>query len=64
MGLNMGKLFGEPQVAKEGLDELAALVNSGVARPVIDRVFPFSEAARAHERLERRENVGKVVLVP
>ncbi len=64
MGLNMGQLFDEPGVIKSGLDELATLIEAGVIRPVIDQVFPFSQAAKAHERIERRENVGKVVLVP
>jgi NADPH2:quinone reductase len=33
-------------------------------RPLIDRVFTFAEAAKAHERMERGENIGKIVLVP
>ena len=33
-------------------------------RPIIDRVFGFAEAPQAHERMERGENVGKIVLVP
>ena len=33
-------------------------------RPIIDRVFTFAEAPQAHERMERGENVGKIVLVP
>jgi NADPH:quinone reductase-like Zn-dependent oxidoreductase len=64
MGLNMGQLFDEPAVIKSGLDELVVLIETGVIRPVIDQVFPFSRASNAHERIERRENVGKVVLVP
>jgi NADPH2:quinone reductase len=31
-------------------------------RPVIDRVFPLREAARAHEYLENASTIGKVVL--
>lgn len=31
-------------------------------RPVIDQVFPLSEARAAHQRLERKEQFGKVVL--
>ncbi|HEY7398512.1 MAG TPA: zinc-binding dehydrogenase [Gaiellaceae bacterium] len=38
------------------------LVASGKARPVVDRVFPLAEAAAAHERLERGEQLGKIVL--
>jgi putative PIG3 family NAD(P)H quinone oxidoreductase len=32
--------------------------------PVIDRLFTFSQAAQAHERLESHDHIGKVVLVP
>jgi NADPH:quinone reductase len=32
--------------------------------PVVDSVFTFSDAARAHERLESSEHIGKIVLVP
>jgi NADPH:quinone reductase-like Zn-dependent oxidoreductase len=38
------------------------LVSSGRARPVVDRVFPLSEARVAHERLEAGEQFGKIVL--
>jgi NADPH:quinone reductase-like Zn-dependent oxidoreductase len=32
-------------------------------RPVIDRVYPLAEVRAAHERLENKEQFGKVVLV-
>ena len=38
------------------------LIGSGTVRPVIDRVLPMAEAARAHRVLEAGENVGKVLL--
>ncbi|WP_406201367.1 NAD(P)H-quinone oxidoreductase [Kitasatospora sp. NBC_01560] len=38
------------------------LVESGVVRPVIDRVLPLSGAADGHRALEAGEQVGKVVL--
>ncbi len=38
------------------------LIASGRARPVVDAVFPLAEAAAAHERLERGEQLGKIVL--
>jgi len=38
------------------------LVSSGRARPIVDRVFPLSEARSAHERLEAGEQLGKIVL--
>ncbi len=33
-------------------------------KPVIDRVYPLDEIRAAHERLERKEQFGKVVLRP
>jgi NADPH:quinone reductase-like Zn-dependent oxidoreductase len=38
------------------------LVASGRAKPVIDTVYPLSEARAAHERLEAGEQLGKIVL--
>lgn len=32
--------------------------------PVIDSIFTFSQAVKAHERLESSEHIGKIVLVP
>lgn len=38
------------------------LVAEGKIRPVIDRAFPFTEAAEAHRRMEAGAHVGKIVL--
>jgi NADPH:quinone reductase-like Zn-dependent oxidoreductase len=38
------------------------LVSSGRVRPIVDSVFPLAEARAAHERLERGEQFGKIVL--
>lgn len=38
------------------------LVAEGKIRPVIDRTFPFTEAAEAHRRMEAGAHVGKIVL--
>jgi NADPH:quinone reductase-like Zn-dependent oxidoreductase len=38
------------------------LVATGRARPVVDEVFPLAEAAAAHERMERGEQLGKIIL--
>jgi putative PIG3 family NAD(P)H quinone oxidoreductase len=42
--------------------EVWPLVASGAVRPVIDAVVPMSDVVRAHERLERGDVVGKIVL--
>jgi len=38
------------------------LIAAGRARPVVDEVFPLAEIAAAHERLERGEQLGKIIL--
>jgi putative PIG3 family NAD(P)H quinone oxidoreductase len=47
-------------------DEIARTVwpyvEGGRLRPVIDSTFPLTETARAHERMESGEHVGKIVL--
>lgn len=35
---------------------------SGELRPLIDRVFPLDGVREAHERMERNQNLGKIVL--
>jgi len=47
-------------------DEIARavwpFVEAGQLRPALDRVFPFEQAAAAHQRMEAGEHVGKIVL--
>jgi len=38
------------------------LIESGRVAPVMDRVFPLTDAAEAHRRMETSEHVGKIVL--
>src|SRR3989440_3469919 len=42
--------------------EIVRLLGAGELRPIVDRVFPFSEARGAFERLERGEQLGKSVV--
>jgi NADPH:quinone reductase-like Zn-dependent oxidoreductase len=44
------------------LQEALKLVFRRQVKPVIDRVFPLEEIRAAHERLENKEQFGKVVL--
>ncbi|MEI7706003.1 MAG: medium chain dehydrogenase/reductase family protein [Deltaproteobacteria bacterium] len=63
-GVNMGHLWGEPEMVLGEFRALLGLFQEGRIRPRIDSVFRFEEAARAHERLQGRASVGKVLLVP
>lgn len=53
-------LFMHPSGAE--LAELARLVDAGIVRPVVDRVFPFAEIAEAMAYLETGRAKGKVVV--
>ncbi len=44
------------------LHSALGLVFRGAIRPVIDRVYPLREIRAAHQRLEDREQFGKIVL--
>lgn len=49
-------------LADELFREVWPLVENGELRPVMDKTFPLSEAAEAHQRMEAGEHVGKIVL--
>jgi NADPH:quinone reductase-like Zn-dependent oxidoreductase len=55
-------VYGSTMGTRDDFEAVYELVASGRAKPVIDEVFPLSEAAAAHERLERGEQLGKIVL--
>jgi NADPH:quinone reductase-like Zn-dependent oxidoreductase len=44
--------------------EMLKHVFSGRLKPVVDKAFPLSEVRAAHERLEKSEQFGKVILKP
>ena len=60
-GVNLGHLWDEVELLGSHLDELVKLVKAGVVRPRVDLVVPLSRAAEAHQRIQSRGNVGKVV---
>ncbi|MCU7826862.1 NADP-dependent oxidoreductase [Kitasatospora sp. DSM 101779] len=45
-----------------GLREIAALVERGALKPVVETVLPLAEAAKAHEIGEQGRTTGKIVL--
>ncbi|HEX2257366.1 MAG TPA: zinc-binding dehydrogenase, partial [Afifellaceae bacterium] len=38
------------------------LIAEGKYRPVMDKTFPLSDAAGAHERMESGSHIGKIIL--
>jgi NADPH:quinone reductase-like Zn-dependent oxidoreductase len=57
-------VIGSTMGSKGELFQVLRLVEEGRLRPVLDRVLPLAEAAAAQQALARREQFGKIVLVP
>ncbi|HXW57750.1 MAG TPA: zinc-binding dehydrogenase [Candidatus Cybelea sp.] len=55
-------ILGSYMGGKAELFPVLELVGRGALKPVIDTTMPLAEAAKAHRRLEHREQFGKVVL--
>jgi zinc-binding alcohol dehydrogenase/oxidoreductase len=55
-------IYGSTMGTRADFAGVLELVASGQARPVVDEVFPLEEARAAHERMERAEQFGKIVL--
>ena len=54
----------DPAKNRAHCEQLFAWIAEGKLTPAIDAVLPFSEAASALTRIERREVMGKLVLRP
>jgi len=50
------------QIAAALRTEVWPLLDRGVVKPVIHRVFPLADAAEAHRLMESSEHIGKIVL--
>jgi NADPH:quinone reductase-like Zn-dependent oxidoreductase len=55
-------LLGSTMSTRREFAQVMDLVFAGKLKPVIDRVYPLAEARAAHERMEKGENLGKIVL--
>jgi NADPH:quinone reductase-like Zn-dependent oxidoreductase len=61
-GVNVGHLWHETEKVRGWMIEILAGVTEGWLRPHVDRSFKFEEAPLAHQYIEERRNIGKVVL--
>lgn len=57
-------LIGSSMGTRADFARVMALVFEGKFKPVIDQTFALKDARAAHERMERGENFGKIILVP
>ena len=69
--LHLGLLFSQQKEIygvfmgnKEDMREIVTVLNRGLIRPVVDRVFPLQDAAEAHRAMEETNFFGKLILAP
>lgn len=64
VGVMLGFYLQDKLKAREGMERVLHWLRLGVVRPIVGEVHPLAEAGKAQHRLETRQTVGKVVLVP
>lgn len=50
------------EVTRRFASQALELFDRGLLQPVVDRVFPMEDVRHVHERMEKNENVGKILL--
>jgi NADPH:quinone reductase-like Zn-dependent oxidoreductase len=55
---------GRPELYEQWRQELWCMFAEGTLKPAVHAEFTLEDAAKAHEAIERRANLGKVVLRP
>lgn len=63
-GLNVGHLWDERAQLAPIMQMLIAELSAGRLKPLVAKTFPLESAADAHRFIQRRANIGKVVLTP
>jgi len=64
-GFYLGRLLRHaPELVGESVGELLGLWQTGAFSPLVGAELPLDEVEQAHELVESRRSVGKVVLVP
>lgn len=58
------EILGSTMSNRSEFEEVMRLVFSGALKPVVDSVLKLEDIRAAHERMERGEHFGKIVLVP
>src|SRR5215212_1833686 len=60
-GLNLGHMWHEPEKIAIWMRDILRGVEEGWVQPYVDQAFLFDEVGKAHQYLEARKNIGKVV---
>lgn len=64
IGLHWGRLWEQIDIQRPWVEQIVRWYDEALFRPHVDRIFKFRDAADAHDYIQDRKNVGKVLLVP
>jgi NADPH:quinone reductase-like Zn-dependent oxidoreductase len=62
IGVNLGRLQSRGALLQREIEEVFRLYSAGKIKPVIAKAFPLAQAAAAHQYIQERKNIGKVIL--
>ncbi|MDH6113754.1 NADPH2:quinone reductase [Kitasatospora sp. MAP12-15] len=57
-------LYNRPEAIAAGQRDLLDMITSGRVRPIVHERLPLEDAAKAHELMQARTHLGKIVLIP
>jgi NADPH:quinone reductase-like Zn-dependent oxidoreductase len=63
IGVNLGHLWEQSALLRQAMDTLLRLYQQDQLAPVIAETFPLTQAVKAHQYLQERRNIGKVLLL-
>ncbi len=62
IGVHIGRLM--PETIRQEYEALLKLFSEGRINPYVGKTFPLAEAPAAHQFIQERKNIGKVLLIP
>ncbi|PON15687.1 alcohol dehydrogenase [Candidatus Entotheonella serta] len=63
IGVNLGHLWEQQALLTQAMNHLLSLYQQQHIQPTIARQFALSEASAAHQFMQNRQNIGKVLLI-
>ncbi len=62
IGVSLGHLQARGSLLHREIEEIFRLYAAGKIKPMIGKSFPLAQAAAAHQYIQERKNIGKVIL--
>ncbi|ETW97588.1 MAG: hypothetical protein ETSY1_22050 [Candidatus Entotheonella factor] len=63
IGVNLGHLWEQHVLLTRAMTEILSLYQQQLIHPIIARQFELSETSAAHQYMQERQNIGKIILM-